>query len=105
MNDRGQPSTRPGRPELKIPYRRGWFPAPGAAGHCPHLDRDLSRPGYPLPRAGAASTRLRLHIAAALETLVEIADHRGHQHVDFAIEGMIGGPHDTLLHDDALLRL
>src|ERR1700674_3912704 len=100
MNDRGQPSIRPGRPEIKIPYRRGRFPAPGAAGHCPHLDRDLTRSGYPLTRAGAASTRLRLHIAAALETLVEIADHRGHQHVDLAIEEMICGRHDTLLDDD-----
>src|SRR5712691_11620470 len=42
---------------------------------------------------------------AAFQALVKVAHHRGHQHVDLAVEEVVGGRNDARIDHDALLRL
>src|SRR5262249_52549215 len=54
------------------------------------------------PRSSPARLGPRV---AAFQALVEVAHHRGHQHVDLAVEEVVGGWNDARIDHDALLGL
>jgi hypothetical protein len=72
-------------------------------GHTKSFRRRLAE--NPLSRPAPSPPRLRPCIPASLQPLVEVAHHRGHRHVDLAIEEMVAARPEQRMREFAPRRV